>query len=89
MPGWLAITLGHDIFAWRPLDEFELAHELVHVRQWSVNGIMYVPRYLLASRAAAAAGQHHYRGNAFEVEARAEAATLRAARAAHAQTPEA
>lgn len=84
MPDWLAITIGHDIFAWRQLDEFELAHELVHVRQWSANGIMYIPRYFQASRAAAAAGKDRYRGNAFEVEAYAAADALRAARAAEA-----
>jgi len=82
MPEWLAITVGHDIFAWRPLDEFELAHELVHVGQWSANGIMYIPRYFQASRAAAAAGKDRYRDNAFEVEAYGAADALRAARAA-------
>jgi hypothetical protein len=84
MPDWLAITIGHDIFAWRQLDEFELTHELVHVRQWSANGIMYIPRYFQASRAAAAAGLDSYRGNAFEVEAYGAADALRAARAAEA-----
>ncbi len=81
MPNWLAITIGHNIFAWRPVDEFELAHELTHVRQWSANGIMYIPRYFQASRAAAAAGKDRYRDNAFEAEALAATDTLRAARA--------
>jgi hypothetical protein len=80
MPNWLAITIGHDIFAWRQVDEFELEHELVHVRQWSANGIMYIPRYFRASRAAAAAGKDRYRDNAFEAEAFAAADSLRAAR---------
>jgi hypothetical protein len=80
MPNWLAITIGHDIFSWRPMDEFELEHELTHVRQWSANGIMYIPRYFQASRAAAAAGKDRYRDNAFEVEAYTAADTLRAAR---------
>ena len=82
MPDWLAITIGHHIFAWRELDDFELAHELVHVRQWSNNGILYIPRYFKASRDAAAAGKDRYRGNTFEVEAYAAADELRAARAA-------
>jgi hypothetical protein len=86
LPDWLAITIGHDIFAWRALDEFELAHELVHVRQWSVNGIMYIPRYFAASRAAVVAGRDRYRGNAFEAEAYAAADALRTARAAQQAT---
>jgi hypothetical protein len=68
-PTWLAITLRHDIFSWRPLDECELAHELCHVRQWNANGVRYIPRYLAASRAAKAAGKDSYRDNAFEAEA--------------------
>jgi hypothetical protein len=84
MPDWLAITIGHDIFAWRELDEFELTHELVHVRQWSANGIRYVPRYFQAGRAAVAAGRDRYRGNAFEIEACGAADSLRMARAAEA-----
>jgi len=63
------------------MDEFELEHELTHVRQWSANGIMYIPRYFQASRAAAAAGKDRYRDNAFEVEAYGAADALRAARA--------
>lgn len=84
MQDWLAITIGRDIFAWRALDEFELTHELVHVRQWSTNGIMYVPRYFQAGRAAVAAGRDRYRGNAFEIEAYGAADSLRVARAAEA-----
>ena len=79
LPTWLAITLYHDIFSWRPLDEFELAHELCHVRQWNANGLMYVPRYFAASHAAKAAGKDSYRGNAFEAEAYACEDALRAA----------
>lgn len=69
MPGWLAITLGHDIFSWRSLDPSELAHELCHVRQWNANGLRFIPRYLGASRAAKAAGKDAYRDNAYEAEA--------------------
>ncbi len=87
MSNWLAITIGHDIFAWRDLDEFELTHEVVHVRQWSANGIMYVPRYFEAGRAAVVAGKNRYYGNAFEVEAYDAADTLRAARAAAGSNP--
>lgn len=69
LPTWNAMTIFNHIFSWRPLDEYELAHELCHVRQWGVNGIMYVPRYLGASRDAAAAGKDRYWDNAFEREA--------------------
>jgi hypothetical protein len=77
MPTWLAITIRHDIFSWRELDEFELAHELTHVRQWRRNGLMYIPRYFGASRAAKAAGKDKYWGNAFEEEAYGVESALR------------
>lgn len=81
LPTWLAITLGHHIFSWRTLDVFELAHELCHVRQWDANGVMYIPRYFSAGRAAKAAGTDRYRGNSFEVEAYGVEDALRIARA--------
>ena len=80
LPNWLAITIYHHIFSWRKLDDFELAHELCHVRQWNVNGILYIPRYLGASRAAKAAGLDQYRDNAFEKEAYGIEDSLRVAR---------
>ena len=49
LPSWLAITIGRWIFAWRALDEAELAHELTHVAQWRSYGILYMPRYLRPS----------------------------------------
>ena len=73
MPSWLAITIGRWIFAWRPLDQAELAHELAHVRQWRANGLRFIPRYLAESRRAARSGGDRYRDNRFEVEARAAA----------------
>jgi hypothetical protein len=88
MNDWLAIAIGHDIFAWRSLDDAELAHELTHVRQWSTNGILYIARYFRAGRAARAAHNDGYRGNAFEVEAYAVQDAVRAAEAALAgETP--
>ncbi|MEP7360144.1 MAG: hypothetical protein ABI744_01060 [Chloroflexota bacterium] len=78
MPNWLAITIGRWIFAWRPLDAAELAHELQHVRQWQTNGLAYITRYFAASRRAAASGGDRYRDNRFEVEARAAADAARA-----------
>lgn len=81
LPNWLAITIYHDIFSWRPLDDYELAHELCHVRQWNANGIMYAWRYFQASRAAKAAGKDQYRDNAFEAEAYGVEDALRVARA--------
>jgi hypothetical protein len=73
LPGWLAITLGGRILTWRPLDPVELAHELEHVRQWHRHGPLFVVRYLAASLASWRAGTGWYRGNRFEVAARAAA----------------
>ena len=70
LPNWTAITIRRWIFAWRPLDAAELAHELVHVRQWAENGFVgYIVRYRAASSQAAAAGGDRYRDNVFEAEA--------------------
>ncbi|MEO8626115.1 MAG: hypothetical protein ABI452_05385 [Candidatus Limnocylindrales bacterium] len=77
MPSWLAITIGRWIFAWRPLDPAELAHELAHVRQWRANGLRFIPRYLGESRRAVTGGGDRYRDNRFEVEARAAAEAVR------------
>ncbi len=71
LPNWLAITIGRDVLAWRPLDERELRHELAHVEQWRRHGWSLPVRYALASWRAWRAGSGWYRGNAFEVEARA------------------
>lgn len=71
MPNWLAITIGRWIFAWRTLDKAELAHELVHVRQWRENGFLrYILRYMAESSRAARAGGDRYRDNKYEIEAR-------------------
>jgi hypothetical protein len=77
LPNWIAITIGRWIFAWRKLDEAELAHELTHVRQWARYGLTYVPRYYMASRAAARSGGDRYRDNAFEKEAADAAEAVR------------
>jgi hypothetical protein len=77
LPNWLAITIWRWIFAWRPLDDAELAHELAHVRQWRRHGLLFIPRYLGASRQAARAGGDRYGDNAFEVEAEAAAEAVR------------
>ncbi len=74
LPNWLAITVGRWILAWRPLDAAELAHELAHVRQWRRFGLLFIPRYLRASRRASNGGGDRYRDNAFEREAEAAAA---------------
>ncbi len=79
MPNWLAITIGRLVFAWRDLDEPELAHELVHVRQWAENGFVhYIVRYMRESSRAKAAGGDRYRDNKFEAEAYAEEDRVRA-----------
>ena len=77
IPDWLAITLGHHIFAWRPMDSRELAHELAHVRQWHRYGWPFALRYLAACLSSWRAGTGFYRGNRFEVEARAAAERAR------------
>jgi hypothetical protein len=77
MPNWLAITIGRWIFAWRPLDGPELAHELEHVRQWRANGLRFIPRYLAAGRLAKKSGGDGYRDNRFEVEAQQAADAAR------------
>ncbi|HTS14114.1 MAG TPA: hypothetical protein VMH24_00485 [Candidatus Sulfotelmatobacter sp.] len=68
--GWLAITIGRDIWSWRPLDGPELAHELCHVRQWERYGPRFIPRYARASWRAWRGGGDPYRDNAFEAAAR-------------------
>ena len=73
LPNWLAITLGRDIFAWRELSPAELRHELQHVRQWSRYKLAFPLVYLAASLGALLTGRGWYRGNRFEVEARAAA----------------
>ena len=70
LPGWLAITVGRDIWAWRPLGPAEAAHELEHVRQWQRHGPPFAARYLRASWRAWRRGGDPYRDNAFEVAAR-------------------
>ena len=67
---WLAITIGSRIFAWRPLNDAELAHELAHVRQWSRLGIAFPLAYLAHSLRARRAGKRWYHDNPFEKEAR-------------------
>jgi len=66
---WLAITIGHDIWCWRPLDVAELAHELCHVRQWERYGVSFIGAYALASMVALSSRRHWYRDNAFEIAA--------------------
>ena len=77
LKNWTAITIGSRIFAWRKLDDIELAHELTHVKQWQQYGITFIVRYLMASRAANAAGGDRYWDNVFEREASAAAAKIR------------
>jgi hypothetical protein len=70
-----AVTFGHVILG---LDDPTLAHcrvhEHVHVRQYERWGIFLFPAYLAASLYAWLRGGDAYRDNAFEREARGEAA---------------
>ena len=77
LQNWLAITIGSWIFAWRPLDPVELAHEVTHVRQWQRYGLLFIPRYLRASWVAQRGGGDRYRDNKFEREAIAAADHVR------------
>jgi len=63
------------VLAWRKLSERELRHELAHVAQWRRHGWTLPVRYAMASLRAGLAGRGWYRGNAFEVEARAAEAS--------------
>lgn len=67
---WLAITIGHRIFAWRPMTDVELEHELEHVRQWARFRWAFPIAYLVASMTARRAGKSWYHDNRFEREAR-------------------
>jgi hypothetical protein len=73
---WLAITIGTRIYAWRTLNDVELAHELEHVRQWRRHGALFPLIYLAASVRSARAGSGWYIGNRFEAEARKAADAL-------------
>ena len=44
-------------------------HELVHVAQWRVLGVLFLLAYPLASAVAALSGKHYYRDNWFEKQA--------------------
>jgi hypothetical protein len=66
-----AMTFGRYVLARRPLPDPILRHELEHVRQWALLGPLFLPAYLLESARARAAGADRYRGNRFEVAARA------------------
>ena len=73
---WLAITIGNRIFAWRPLNDTELAHELAHVRQWSRHGVAFPVIYLAHSLRVRRAGKRWYHDNPFEMDAREAAMRL-------------
>lgn len=68
---WLAIALGSHVLAWRKLSERELRHELAHVAQWRRHGPFLIPLYALEAWRARRSPDGWYRGNPFEVEARA------------------
>ena len=70
LPG-SSLSWRGDPAAFSGVPEFFIAHELAHVRQWREHGLMFIPRYLAASAAAARAGGDRYHDNPFEVEARA------------------
>lgn len=69
-----AITLGHVVLAIdRPTLEATRAHERIHVAQYQRWGPFFPLVYALASAAAGLRGDHYYRDNRFEREARGEA----------------
>ena len=73
LPDWLAITLGRHIWAWRPMNEAELAHELEHVRQWAEHGWRFPLLYAIDSLRARRGGKRWYADNRYEEAARAAA----------------
>jgi len=68
--GWLAITIGPVIIAWRSLSQVELAHETEHYYQWLDHGAFFPILYFAASLEAWTLGDHWYWGNKFEITAR-------------------
>jgi hypothetical protein len=74
---WLAITIGRHVFAWRPLTDEELEHELEHVRQWERHGLAFPLVYLADSLRARRAGKRWYVDNRFEEDARTAAGRFR------------
>ena len=73
LPNWLAITIGRHIFAWRAMNDEELAHELAHVDQWRRHGWRFAIAYLAESLRARRSGKRWYHDNRFEAEARTAA----------------
>ncbi len=66
-----AMTLGHVIIGHDALSlEFCREHEQAHVRQVERWGPAFIPAYLLASVLAWRRGEHYYRDNWFERDAR-------------------
>ncbi len=65
-----AMTLGHVIVGrtQRCLDDARV-HEHVHIRQYELWGIFFIPAYFIASVVALLTGQDPYYGNVFEKEA--------------------
>ncbi len=69
--GFSAMTLGHAIIGRDPWClEFCRDHEQAHVRQVERWGPAFIPAYLLASVLAWRRGEHYYRDNWFERDAR-------------------
>ncbi len=68
--GAVAVTLGHVILGInQPILDIVRQHEWVHVRQYEVWGIFFLPAYLLASVWQWLNHRDPYRDNPFEVEA--------------------
>ena len=67
---WLAITIGRHIYAWRPMNGGELAHELEHVRQWRRHGWRFPLMYAAESLRARGRGKRWYADNRYEEAAR-------------------
>src|SRR5947209_6064366 len=69
--GFGAMTLGHVIIGHDPLTlDASREHEQAHVRQVERWGFAFIPAYLLASLLAWCRGEHYYRDNWFERDAR-------------------
>jgi len=68
--GALAITFGHVVLG-RDGESLSLtrSHERVHVRQYELWGLAFIPAYLVASMCGLLTGTGLYHGNVFEREA--------------------
>ena len=68
--GAMAMTLGHTVLGQtRAALDITREHEAVHVRQYEIWGLFFIPAYFACSLAMRLAGKDAYRDNPFEKQA--------------------